>query len=232
MDAFSRMEGLLGRDGITKLSKASVLLFGIGGVGSFTAEALARAGVGSITLVDSQDIQLTNINRQIHAMHDTVGMAKTDAMKDRLLRINPEIKVTTYKIFYGPDDDTISMSGYNYVIDAVDTVSAKIAIIENAKKAAVPVISCMGAGNKLDPTMFKVADISQTSVDPLAKAMRKELKKRGIVSVKVVFSEELPAVKNVPPSSVSFVPSVAGLIMAGEVIKYISGINPGINQQK
>lgn len=232
MDAFSRMEGLFGKDGIKKLSKAGVLLFGVGGVGSYVAEALARAGIGSIALVDSQDIEVTNINRQIHATYDTIGMAKTEVMKERLLRINPGIKVTTYKIFYGPDDDTISMEGYDYIVDAVDTVSAKIAVIENAKKAGIPVISCMGAGNKLDPTRFKVADISKTSVDPLAKVMRKELKKRGIESVKVVFSEEIPATKNVPPSSVSFVPSVAGLIIAGEVIKDISGINLRINKSE
>lgn len=225
MDAFSRMEGLIGKDGIKKISESAVMIFGIGGVGSFAAEALARAGIGRIVLVDSQDIELTNINRQIHATHDTVGTAKTEAMKDRLLRINPKLNVTTYKIFFGPDDDRISFSGFDYIVDAVDTIAAKISIIENAKKAGVPVISCMGAGNKLDPTRFKVADISKTSVDPLAKVIRKELKKRGIASVKTVFSDEIPLSKNVPPSSVSFVPSVAGLIMAGEVIKDISGIS-------
>lgn len=232
MDAFSRMEGLIGKDGIKKISESAVMIFGIGGVGSFAAEALARAGIGRIVLVDSQDIELTNINRQIHATHDTVGKAKTEAMKDRLLRINPKLNVTTYKIFFGPDDDRISFSGFDYIVDAVDTIAAKISIIENAKKAGVPVISCMGAGNKLDPTRFKVADISKTSVDPLAKVIRKELKKRGIASVKTVFSDEIPLSKNVPPSSVSFVPSVAGLIMAGEVIKDISGISLVSNGSK
>lgn len=232
MDAFSRMEGLIGKDGIKKISESAVMIFGIGGVGSFAAEALARAGIGRIVLVDSQDIELTNINRQIHATHDTVGTAKTEAMKDRLLRINPKLNVTTYKIFFGPDDDRISFSGFDYIVDAVDTIAAKISIIENAKKAGVPVISCMGAGNKLDPTRFKVADISKTSVDPLAKVIRKELKKRGIASVKTVFSDEIPLSKNVPPSSVSFVPSVAGLIMAGEVIKDISGISLVSNGSK
>ena len=229
---FSRTELLLSKDGVKKLLNSRVAVFGLGGVGGYAAEALVRSGIGAIDLIDNDKISITNINRQIIATHKTVGKLKTDAMEERIMDINPNVKITKYPIFFTPETaNEIDFSQYDYVIDAIDTVVGKLEIIERAKKAKVPVISSMGAGNKLHPEMFEVADISKTSVCPLAKVIRQELKKRKISKVKVVFSKEIPikpqkseeisVSKRQLPGSVSFVPSVAGLIIAGEVIKDI-----------
>ena len=238
VNQFSRTELLIGSENINKLKNSTVAVFGIGGVGGFVAEALARAGIGHLVLIDNDTVSLTNINRQIVALHSTIGKYKTEVMRDRIADINPNAIVEVHNCFYLPENkDDFDFSKYDYVVDAVDTVAAKLSIIEEAKRCNVPVISSMGAGNKLNPTMFEVADISKTSVCPLTKVMRYELKKRGIKNVKVVYSKE-PAIKaSVPkgydestskrsvPGSISFVPSAAGLIVAGEVIKDISGIN-------
>ena len=219
-DRFSRTKNLIGAEAVEGLSNASVAIFGIGGVGGFVTEALARSGIGHFLLVDSDTVDITNINRQIVALDSTVGKSKVQVMKSRILDINPEADVEIRECFYLPENaDEFDFSKYDYIVDAVDTVTAKINIISKAKECGVPVISAMGAGNKLDPTAFKVADISKTKVCPLAKVMRYELKKRGIKDVKVVYSEENPVLKLQIPASISFVPSVAGLIMAGEVIK-------------
>lgn len=226
LNSFSRTEWLLGSQAMGKLKNAHVAIFGIGGVGGYTVEALARSGVGHFDLIDNDKVCLTNINRQIIATRRTVGQYKTEVMKQRILEINPEANVNVSQCFFLPETkDLFDFSKYTYVVDAVDTVTAKIQIIVQADAAGVPVISCMGAGNKLDPTRFEVADIYETSVCPLAKVMRKELKKREIKSLKVVYSKE-PPIKpkegQAVPGSVSFVPSAAGLIMAGEVIKEIT----------
>lgn len=218
----NRTELLIGKDAVEKLTKAKVIIYGIGGVGSFTTEALARAGIGNLTLVDNDVISLTNINRQIHSKINTVGKSKIEVMKKRILEINPEAKVE----IYNPkeidlQEELLINTTYDYVVDAVDTVSTKIRIIETAKKQNIKVISAMGTGNKIEPTKFEVADISKTSVCPLAKVMRKELKKRGIKGVKVVYSKEEPKVNERTPASISFMPSVSGLIIAGEIIKDI-----------
>ena len=218
----NRTELLIGKDAVEKLAKAKVIIYGIGGVGSFTTEALARAGIGNLTLVDNDVISLTNINRQIHSNINTVGKSKIEVMKKRILEINPEAKVE----IYNPkeidlQEELLINTTYDYVVDAVDTVSTKIRIIETAKKQNIKVISAMGTGNKIEPTKFEVADISKTSVCPLAKVMRKELKKRGIKGVKVVYSKEEPKVNERTPASKSFMPSVSGLIIAGEIIKDI-----------
>ena len=218
----NRTELLKGKDAVEKLAKAKVIIYGIGGVGSFTTEALARAGIGNLTLVDNDVISLTNINRQIHSNINTVGKSKIEVMKKRILEINPEAKVE----IYNPkeidlQEELLINTTYDYVVDAVDTVSTKIRIIETAKKQNIKVISAMGTGNKIEPTKFEVADISKTSVCPLAKVMRKELKKRGIKGVKVVYSKEEPKVNERTPASISFMPSVSGLIIAGEIIKDI-----------
>lgn len=218
----NRTELLIGKDAVKKLAKAKVIIYGIGGVGSFTTEALARAGIGNLTLVDNDVISLTNINRQIHSNINTVGKSKIEVMKKRILEINPEAKVE----IYNPkeidlQEELLINTTYDYVVDAVDTVSTKIRIIETAKKQNIKVISAMGTGNKIEPTKFEVADISKTSVCPLAKVMRKELKKRGIKGVKVVYSKEEPKVNERTPASISFMPSVSGLIIAGEIIKDI-----------
>lgn len=219
----SRTESLIGKEQTDKLNLSHVCVFGLGGVGSFVVEALARAGVGTLTLVDGDDIALTNINRQLIATVGAIGKAKVDVQKERVLSINPDAKVYTHKLFYLPENESdIDFSRFDYVVDAVDTVTAKLIIIQKANQSRVPVISCMGTGNKLDPTAFKVADISKTKVCPLAKVMRKELKARGITTLKVVYSEEEPVKKERTPASISFVPSVAGLILAGEVIKDIT----------
>ncbi len=212
-----------------RLSSSRVAVFGIGGVGGFTVEALARSGVGAIDLIDHDKVCLTNINRQIIATHKTVGKYKVDAAAERILEINPDCKVTAHKIFYMPDtQDGFDFSPFDYIVDAIDTVTGKLLIAENAVECGVPVISCMGAGNKLDPTAFEVADIFETSVCPLAKVMRRELKKRGIERLKVVYSKEEPkkpvATEPRVPASNAFVPSVAGLIIAGEVIKDLTGV--------
>jgi len=230
MKSFSRTELLLGAEAMEKLKSARVAIFGVGGVGGYVAEGLARSGVGSLTLVDNDTVSETNINRQIIALRSTVGKYKTEVMKERILDINPDCQVQTRNLFYTQDTaEEIDFSGFTYIVDAIDTLSGKLTIVENAKRANVPVISSMGAGNKLDPTAFEVADISKTSVCPLARAMRRELKKRGIEKLKVVYSKEepltvsatepLPEGKKVLPGSVSFVPSVVGLIIAGEVVK-------------
>lgn len=257
-EQFARSELLLGSENMERLRRVRVAVFGVGGVGGYVAEALARGGVGTLDLVDNDTVCLSNLNRQIIALHSTIGQYKVDAARARILDINPEAVVHTYRIFYLPETaDQFDFTQYDYVVDAIDTVSGKLMLIEQAKRAGVPVISSMGAGNKLDPTAFRVADISETSVCPLAKVMRRELKKRDITNVKVVYSEEKPLVPHASgtrseegcstrcagnpaksgqtdpesaeslaatprrqtPGSVSFVPSVVGLIIAGEVIK-------------
>ena len=233
LNIFSRAELLLGEEALEKLRSARVALFGIGGVGSFAAEALARGGVGHITLVDGDTVSITNINRQLIALHSTVGKEKTAVMAERIADISPETEVETYPVVYGAENrDLLDFSTYDYVIDAIDTVTSKLILIEEAKKAGVPVISCMGTGNKFHPERFEVTDISKTSVCPLAKVMRKELKVRGIKNVKVVYSKEEPQKpaastetgKRQIPGSLSFVQPVAGLLLAGEVIRHIAGI--------
>ena len=223
---FSRTEKLIGKDALERLSRCRVAIFGIGGVGGYVMEALARSGIGHFDLIDNDTVNITNINRQIIATHDTIGEFKVDAAKSRILSINPKAKVSAYKTFYLPENSyEFDFSLYDYVIDAVDTVTAKIEIIVNAQKACVPVISCMGTGNKFNPTLFEIKDIYKTSVCPLAKVMRRELKKRGIEKLKVLYSKEEPIKQdgdNSPkpvPASIAFVPSAAGLIIAGEVIK-------------
>lgn len=238
MNEFSRSELLLGAEGIKKLKESSVAVFGVGGVGSFTVEALVRSGVENIAIFDDDKVCITNINRQLIATRKTVGKNKVEVMKDRILEINPRVNVEIHQVFYGADNaDEFALSKYDYVVDAIDTVSSKLILIERAKEANTPIISSMGAGNKLDPTRFEVTDIYKTSMCPLARAMRSELRKRGVDSLKVVYSKE-PALKPIKnedeternstsrrqtPGSVSFVPSVAGLIIAGEVIKHIIG---------
>lgn len=234
MEQYSRTRFLLGQDGMDKLKSAKVAVFGLGGVGSYVVEALARSGIGALELVDHDCISLTNLNRQLFATHDTIGMDKCEAAKQRVLSIDPSIAVTARKTFYMPDTaGQFDFSGYDYVVDAVDTVTAKLALIAAAKAAGVPIISSMGTGNKLDPTKFQIADISKTTVCPLARIMRKECAKRGLKHVKVLFStedpiapqcdstEEMPEGRRALPGSVAFVPSVAGLIIAGEVIQDI-----------
>lgn len=217
---FSRTEALLGEWAMEKLKKARVAVFGIGGVGGHVVEALVRSGVGAVDIVDSDKVCLSNLNRQIIATESSIGKYKVDVMQERILDINPEAVVNVHKCFYLPETkEEFDFSQYSYVVDAVDTVTAKIQLVMEAEEAGVPIISSMGAGNKLDPTAFQVADIYKTSVCPLAKVMRRELKKRGIKKLKVVYSKEQPVVKNAVPASVAFVPSVAGLIIAGEVIK-------------
>ncbi|MCR5286379.1 MAG: tRNA threonylcarbamoyladenosine dehydratase [Saccharofermentans sp.] len=227
-EQFSRTELLLGHEAMEKLAGSRVAVFGIGGVGGYVVEALARSGVGALDLIDNDKVALSNINRQIIATMKTVGMDKVDAAKERILDINPDCKVTTYKTFYMPDTaEQFDFTKYDYVVDAIDTVTGKLTIIENAKKAGVPVISSMGAGNKLDASAFEVADLYKTSVCPLAKVMRRECKKRGIRSLKVVYSKEEPVMSSAVlteggrniPGSIAFAPSSAGLVIAGEVIK-------------
>ncbi|MBE5958207.1 MAG: tRNA threonylcarbamoyladenosine dehydratase [Lachnospiraceae bacterium] len=244
IDQFSRTKLLIGEEGAEKLANARVAVFGIGGVGGYVCEALARSGVGHFDLIDNDTVSLTNINRQIIALNSTVGKYKTEIMWERMKDINPNVDVNVHNCFFLPENaDDFDFTQYDYVVDAVDTVAAKLSIIMKAKEAGVLVISSMGAGNKLDPTMFKVADIYKTKVCPLAKVMRRELKNRGVKKLKVVYSEELPvkqdektvqkmreyngenpeiekpSMKRSTPGSVAFVPSVAGLIIASEVVK-------------
>lgn len=232
---FSRTELLLGREAMTRLAGSRVAVFGLGGVGSWAAEALARSGVGTLDLFDNDTVSRTNINRQILATELTVGRPKVDVMKERILAVNSDAIVNTCACFYTPDTaDIFDLSVYDYILDAVDTVTAKVELIVRARNAGVPIISCMGTGNKLDPTRLEVTDISKTSVCPLAKVMRRELKERGIKKCKVVYSREIPITplenetvkrereetgRRSVPGSVSFCPPAAGLIMAGEVIK-------------
>ena len=242
---FSRSELLIGKEGIEKLHKSRVAIFGIGGVGGYTVDALVRSGVEQIDLIDDDKVCLTNLNRQLIATRKTVGKDKVDIMRERILEINPKVTVNVYKTFFLPENaDTFPFEEYDYVVDAVDTVTAKISLVMKAKEKGVPIISSMGAGNKLDASQFKVADIYKTKVCPLAKVMRRELKKRGVRKLKVVYSEEIPTrpIEDMSiscrthcicppgakhkcterrdiPGSVAFVPSVAGLIIAGEVVK-------------
>ena len=242
LDQFSRTELLLGKEAMERLAGCRVAVFGIGGVGGYVCEALARSGVGSFDLIDNDRVALTNLNRQIIATRNTVGKYKTEVMRDRILEINPDAKVTIHTCFFLPENSgEFRFEDYDYVVDAVDTVSAKIEIIMKCAEAGVPVMSSMGAGNKLDPTAFRVADIYRTKVDPLARVMRRELKKRGIEKLKVVYSEEEPiepaaalaagikeaegSQKRSIPGSTAFVPSVAGLIIAGEVVKDLAKVS-------
>lgn len=225
----SRTELLIGKEGIEKLQNAKVAIYGVGGVGSFVAEGLARSGIGNMVLIDNDVVSISNLNRQIHANIETIGKKKVEVMKERILKINPNAKINTYmadEVENG--EESIIDSTFSYIIDAVDTVSTKLKLIERASKLNVPIISAMGAGNKLDPTRFEVTDIYKTSVCPLAKVMRKELKNRGIKKLKVVYSKEQPIKHETNemyekrvPGSIAFVPSVVGLIIASEVIKDI-----------
>lgn len=222
-----RTAALLGESAIQKLNSARVIVFGVGGVGSYTVEALARAGVGSITLVDADTVAPSNINRQLIALHSTIGQDKVMVAQGRILDINPEAKVTTKKQFVMPEDiPAILAEGFDYVIDAIDSVKTKVALAVYCEENKIPLISCMGTGNKIDPTKFELSDIYKTSVCPLARAVRAELKKRGVKHLKVLYSKEVPELRGEMtergPASCSFVPSVAGLIIAGEVIKALS----------
>ena len=222
---FCRTKIILGEDGVERLKNSRVAVFGAGGVGSFVIEALARAGVGHLDIIDSDTVDISNINRQLFALSSTVGRYKTEVAAERIHDINPDAKVTIHTVFYTPEtSDAFNFAEYDFVADAIDTVTGKISLIIKAAEACTPIISCMGAGNKLDPSKFKVADIYSTSVCPLARVMRHELKKRGIKKLDVVYSTELPAVKTVDaPGSLSFVPSTAGLLMAGHIIRKLTG---------
>lgn len=222
-DFFKRTEALIGVDALNKLKNAHVAVFGIGGVGGYIVEALARSGIGELTLIDNDTVKESNINRQIIALSSTVGAKKTEAFEKRLKDINPEIKVNLCDLFVLPENcREIDFSRFDYVADAIDTVSGKLAIIECCNELNIPIISSMGTGNKLDPTAFEITDIKKTSVCPLARVMRYELKKRGISKLKVLYSKETPIKQDTrTPASISFVPSVAGLIIAGEIIKDI-----------
>lgn len=219
-EQFERTSLLIGEEAINKLNNSKVLIFGVGGVGGYVAEALARTGVGSITIVDKDTVSESNINRQIIALHSTVGRDKVDVLKERMLDINPNLQVDARKCFFLPENaHEFDFSQYDYIVDAVDTVTAKLQIIVQAKEAGVPVISAMGAGNKVHPEMFEIADIYKTEMCPLAKVMRRELKNRGIKKLKVVYSKEKPVYKGDVPGSIAFSPSVAGLLMASEVVR-------------
>ena len=247
LNQFSRTELMFGASGMEKLCRARVAVFGIGGVGGYAVEALARSGVGALDLIDDDRVCLTNLNRQIIALHSTVGQYKVDAAERRVLDINPDAAVHTYKTFYSPETaDRFDFTQFDYIVDAIDTVTGKLALVEQAQRAGTPIISCMGAGNKLDPTAFEVADIYQTSMCPLARVMRKELRKRGIKKLKVVYSKEEamaplktlsdgddvcntpgPERKGNPrrqtPGSNAFVPAAAGLVLAGAVVRDLAG---------
>jgi tRNA A37 threonylcarbamoyladenosine dehydratase len=237
---FSRTERLLGREAMEKLQNARVAVFGIGGVGGYVVEALARSGVGALDIIDNDQVSLTNRNRQIIALESTVGRDKTEVMEQRIHEINPECRVFTHTCFFLPETaDEFDFSQYDYVVDAVDTVTAKLAIIQACRAAGTPVVSSMGTGNKLDPSALRVADISETKICPLARVMRRELKKRGVESLKVVYSRETPvepysnspafagmpaSEKNAVPGSTAFVPAAAGLILAGQVVRDLTGV--------
>lgn len=234
-EQFTRTEGLLGRAAMKRLANARVAVFGIGGVGGYACEALARSGVGALDLVDSDRVAASNLNRQIIATHGTLGRLKAEVMRERIFQINPEAAVEIYPCFFLPENkEKFPFGEYDYIVDAVDTVAAKIALVLVAEERGIPIISSMGAGNKLDASAFRVADIYSTKVCPLARVMRRELKKRGIRKLKVVYSEEMPLApvgamdgeegRRSAPGSVAFVPSVVGLIMAGEVVKDLAGI--------
>ena len=221
MSQYERTELLIGEEGIRKLKNARVAVFGAGGVGGYVIEALARAGIGTIDITDNDTVALSNLNRQIIALHSTVGRKKTEVAAERVRDINPEIRVVLHECFYLPETaQQFDFRLYDYVVDAVDTVTAKIDLVMRSQEAGVPVISSMGTGNKLDPSRFEVADIYKTEMDPLAKVMRRELKKRGVKKLKVVYSKEKPVeLAQRTPGSISFVPPCAGLILAGEVIR-------------
>lgn len=236
-EQFFRTQMLLGEPAMERLQKARVAVFGLGGVGGYVVEALARSGVGQLDLIDNDTVGLTNLNRQILATYATLGMPKTEAARERVLQINPACQVRTHALFFGPDTESqFDFAQYDYIVDAIDTVTGKLALVQKAYSAGTPIISCMGTGNKLDAAAFQVADIAKTSMCPLARVMRKELKKRGIAHLKVVYSqeeaqtptgweEEAAAIgKRQIPGSLSYVPGAAGLILAGEVIKDIAGI--------
>ncbi len=251
LNQFSRTELLIGKEALERLSKAHVAVFGIGGVGGYVVEALVRSGIGNFDLIDDDKVCLTNLNRQIIATRDTIGRYKVEVMRERILSINPDAEVTTHRCFYLPENARdFDFSSYDYVVDAVDTVTAKLEIVMRAKESNIPVISCMGVGNKLNPTQLEIADIYKTSVCPLAKVMRRELRKRGVDKLKVLYSKEEPITplddsedtcrehcvcppgttrkctqRRAIPGSISFVPSAAGLIIASEVVKDLAGIN-------
>jgi tRNA A37 threonylcarbamoyladenosine dehydratase len=223
-DIFDRTRKLIGPEALDRIKKSAVAVFGLGGVGSYAVEALARCGVGRLGIVDKDKVDPTNINRQLYALNSTIGKYKTDVAKKRILDINPNITVETYALFYNQDTmNNIDLKSYDYIVDAIDTITSKVLLIEQAYKLSVPIISCMGAGNRLNPQMLQVADIYSTSVCPLARVMRNLLKKRGVPSLKVVYSQEKPIVNERTPASISFVPSVAGLILSSEVIRDIIG---------
>lgn len=239
LNEFSRSQLLLGKRSIQRLKECSVAVFGIGGVGGYTVEALVRTGIGRMLLIDNDTVSLTNINRQIIADHRTIGMQKVDVMKERARAINPEVQIECYPIFFLPETPSDFLDGCDYIVDAVDTISAKLALAEIAREKQIPIISSMGAGNKLDPTQFEIADIYNTSVCPLCRVMRRELKKRNVPALKVVYSKEQPAprekaeeieadsTKRQTPGSVAFVPSVAGLILASAVVMDLTeGMRP------
>lgn len=244
MEEFSRTALLFGTQAMEKLAGCHVAIFGIGGVGGYVVEALARSGVGELTLVDNDTVSVTNINRQIIALQSTVGQPKVDVAKARVLDINPSCKVHAKQLFFLPETaDQFDFKSYDYVVDAIDTVTGKLQLIEKAKEADVPIISCLGAGNKTDPTAFQVADIQKTSIDPLARVLRKELKKRGISHLKVVYSTEAPITpegtdpaelegtsRRALPGSNAWVPSAAGLILAGQLVEDLLG-NPKLNRK-
>ena len=229
---FSRTELLLGEKSVEKLAKKRIAVFGVGGVGGFVCEGLVRAGIGEIDIIDKDTVAVSNLNRQLIALHSTVGQNKVDVPEERLKDINPKLILRKYKCFFLPEtSDNFDFKQYNYVVDAIDTVTGKIELVLKAEEAGVPIISAMGAGNKLDPTAFQVADIYKTSVCPLARVMRRELKKRGIEKLKVVYSKEEPVKpafaegEETVPGSVSFVPSVMGLIIAGEIVKELLSLS-------
>lgn len=231
---FSRTELLLGESNLKMLRSSRVAVFGVGGVGGFTVEALVRSGVGAIDIIDNDTVALTNLNRQIIALHSTIGRYKVDVMRERIVDINPDCDVRAYKVFYTSETSaSFDFTQFDYVVDAIDTVAGKIELVMQAEKAGVPIICSMGAGNKLDASQFEVADVYSTSVCPLARVMRSELRKRGIKKLKVVYSKEKPLTpapsdeptsKRAVPGSTAFVPSVAGLIIAGEVVKDLCGV--------
>ena len=227
LNQFSRTELIIGKDGIEKLNKSKVAIFGLGGVGSFVTEGLVRAGIGNFILVDKDVYDITNLNRQLYATKKTIGKPKVEVAKERILDINPKASIETLQEFFMPDTKDFFDDSINYIIDCIDTVTAKIELVVRAKNKNIPIISCMGTGNKLDPTKFEIDDIYNTSICPLAKVMRKELKARNIDSLKVLYSKEEPIKQNkqidgkLVPGSISFVPSVAGLIISGEVVKDI-----------
>ena len=220
---FNRTELLIGKDNLEKLKNSHVAVFGVGGVGGYVVEALVRSGVGELDIIDNDKVSVSNLNRQIIATHSTIGRDKVDVAKERMHDINPDVRVNCFNIFFSEETaDCFEFAKYDYVVDAIDTVAGKLMLIEKCKEYGVPVISSMGAGNKMHPEMFEIADISKTSVCPLARVMRTELKKRRIKDVKVVYSKEEP-IKQKPPASIAFVPSAVGLIIAGEVIRDIVG---------